>query len=459
LDWTKNGSDPEYPMMMRFLKECFKIAEILLFILVVPTVVFYFIALPWPFFLDISYYVIVGLFIFQSALSYWYTTSVFKSKVFVPLPAAENKPVPRTTFIVSAYLPNEVSVVEATLVNILQNIKRPAEGIEVVLAYNTPQMEPLELKLREMTYRWSELILANAHGSRSKSENLNHAIELASGDMIVLLDADHLISGDCIARAWRWLDEGYDVVQGLCKIRNTADGIIPQIVGVEFEIMYGVNHPSRSILFDTSLFGGSNGYWKADAIRKIRFDTDMLTEDIDTTLRGILAGLRFVHDRSIVSTELAPVTLGGLWFQRKRWSQGWFQCSLKYQLAMWKTKYLNLAQKFLWTTLLLWRVIYDVVGSLLFPVVLAFWLHQGRVILPVNAFIVFALFFTMLSGPYQTIVAFKNATLPRGPTRHYVFFSFFVWAYTIFKTVVHLVAIRDELAGEHLWVISKRGKA
>jgi cellulose synthase/poly-beta-1,6-N-acetylglucosamine synthase-like glycosyltransferase len=446
-------------MTLRSLKEWFKVGEILLFILVLPTVVFYYLSLQWPLFLDISYYTIVGLFIFQSALSYWYTTSVFNRKVFVPLPTAKNQPIPRTTFIVSAYLPNEVSVVEATLVNILQNVIRPADGIEVILAYNTPHMEPLELKLREISYQQPELILANAHGSRSKSENLNHAIELASGDMIVLLDADHLILGDCLARAWRWLDEGYDVVQGLCKIRNTSEGIVPQIVGIEFEIMYGVNHPSRSIIFDTSLFGGSNGYWKPDAIRKIRFDVDMLTEDIDTTLRGILAGLHFVHDKTIVSTELAPVTLEGLWYQRKRWSQGWFQCSFKYQLAMWKTKYLNLGQKFLWSTLLVWRVIYDVVGSLLFPVVLAFWLHLGRVTLPVNAFIVFALFFTMLNGPYQTVIAFKNATPPRASVWQYVFYSFAVWAYTLFKTVVHLVAIRDELAGEHSWVISKRGKA
>ena len=28
----------------------------------------------------------------------------------------------------------------------------------------------------------------------------------------------------------------------------------------------------------------------------------------------------------------------------------------------------------------------------------------------------------------------------------------------LLKTVVHMVAIRDELAGEHAWVISKRGK-
>jgi len=443
-------------MRMGRLEEWFKVLEVLLLIVVMPTIVFYLLGCRWPIVLPVSYHVVVGLFILQSALSYWYTTSVFTNRKFIPLPAAQNKPVPRTTFIVSAYLPNEVSVVEETLLNVLRNVERPAEGMEVILVYNTPSLEPIEIKLRELAYQYPELVLANAYGSRSKSENLNYAIDLTTGSMIALIDADHRVSADCLSRAWRWLDEGYDVAQGLCKIRNMEDSFIAKIVGIEFEIIYGVNHPSRSIVFDTSLFGGSNGYWKAEVLKKVRFSENMLTEDIDSTLRGILAGYRFVHDRSIVSTELAPTTGSGLWFQRKRWSQGWFQCSVRYQWAIWRTKYLNLAQKFLWTTLLLWRVSYDVLSSLLFPIVFAFWFRAGKIVLPVDAYIVFAFFFTMLNGPYQTLVAFKNASKPRAPVKDYFLYSFTVFAYTLFKTLVHLAAIRDEFAKERSWVVSKR---
>lgn len=446
-------------MTVRGLKEWGKVAEVLFVLAIGATAIFYEISLKWPLFLDISYYFVVTLLVLQSALSYWFTTSVFNNKKFIPLPSAENKPVPRTTFIVSAYLPNEIVVIEATLLNILQHVKRPANGIEVILAYNTPHVEALELKLRQLAYQWPELVLANAYGSRSKSENLNYAIDLASGEMVVLLDADHWVSGNCLALAWRWLDEGYDVVQGRCKVRNCAEGLIAKMVEIEFEIIYGVNHPSRSIIFDTSLFGGSNGYWKIATLKKVRFDENMLTEDIDSTVRGILAGYRFVHDRTIVSTEVAPTTISGLWYQRKRWSQGWFQCSTKYQWAMWRTRYLNLPQKFIWTTLLSWRVFFDVASSLLFPIVFAFWFHVGKIAFPVNAYILFAMIFTLLSGPYQALVAYKNAAFPRAPVWEYLFYSFFVWPFTVFKTLVHMVAIRDQLAGEHSWVISKRGKA
>jgi cellulose synthase/poly-beta-1,6-N-acetylglucosamine synthase-like glycosyltransferase len=307
-------------------------------------------------------------------------------------------------------------------------------------------------------YKWPQLILANAYGSRSKSENLNYALEIASGEMIVLLDADHLVSADCLQRAWRWLDEGYNVVQGRCKIRNGRINPISALVEVEFEAIYGISHYAKSKLFDSALFGGTNGYWRSSTVKELKFDPQRLTEDIDTTLRAILKGNHIVHDRSIVSTELAPENLGSLWFQRKRWAQGWFQCSVKYQWAVFNSQFLNLFQKFMWTTLLMWRVTYDILSHLLFPVVFAFWMTRGKIELPMNSFIWFALFFVMLSGPFEALVAYKNAAAPRAPARQYFYYAFFAFWYTLFKNTIQIVAIRDELLGNKEWVVSVRRK-
>jgi len=433
-----------------------KIFEILLVFLVIPTLIFYLISLRWPDFLNYAYYFIVWLFVFQSGLSYTYSLSAFRRKIFRELPTAKHAIIPKTTFIVTAYLPNELEVIEDTLLNILEHIQRPQDGIELILVYNTPRMEGIEPRLRELAYKWPELILANAYDSRSKSENLNYALEIASGEMIVLLDADHLVAPDCLKRAWRWLDEGYNVVQGRCKIRNGRRSPVSALVEVEFEVIYGISHYAKSKLFDSTLFGGTNGYWRSALIKKLKFNPERLTEDIDTTLRAILQGNHIVHDRSIISTELAPETLTGLWFQRKRWAQGWFQCSLKYQMAILESKFLNIFQKFMWTTLLMWRVIYDILSHLLFPIVFAFWLIKGRIELPMNSFIWFALFFVMLSGPFEALVAYKNASLPRARVWQYLYYAFFAFGYTLFKNMIQVVAIRDELLGKREWVVSQR---
>jgi cellulose synthase/poly-beta-1,6-N-acetylglucosamine synthase-like glycosyltransferase len=436
--------------------EWFKILEVIFFLLIIPTFVFYFVGLYWPPFLNFAYYFFIWLFVSQAGLSYSYSLSAFRHKIFKELPAAKHLPVPKTTFIVSAYLPNEIEVIEDTLRNILERIQRPEGGLELILAYNCPHMEEIELRLRELTYKWPEFILANAYGSKSKSENLNYTLELASGEMIVLLDADHLVAPDCLRRAWRWLDEGYTVVQGRCKIRNGLNSYITALTEVEFETIYGVSHYAKSLMFDSALFGGTNGYWRSSVIKQIKFDPKKLTEDIDTTLRAILQGNRIVHDRSIISTELSPETLTGLWFQRKRWAQGWFQCSLKYQKAVLMSKFLNVIQKFMWTTLLMWRVVYDILSHLLFPVVFAFWLTRGKIELPMNGFTWFALFFVMFSGPFESLVAYKNASQPRPRTWQFFYYAFLAFWYTLFKNTIQVVAIRDELLGNRDWVVSKR---
>lgn len=432
-----------------------KLGEFFLIFLILPVVLFWAIAQEWPGFLRFSYFFLVTLFVLQSAMSYLQTASALIPSGWDNRPAEPATPVPRTTFIVSAYLPNEVTVIEATLLNLLQNVQRPEDGIEVILAYNTPQLMELEKRLRELTKLHPELILANAYGSRSKSQNQNYALDLASGEMIVLLDADHLVASDCLTRAWRWLENGFDVVQGRCTIRNGKSGLVSALVSVEFQTIYGVSHFAKFRLFRTALFGGSNGYWRASVLKAIRFRNDRLTEDIDATLRATLNGCRFIHDRSILSSEEAPLTWTGLWFQRKRWAQGWYQCSVSHQKAVWQSQYLNRRQKFLWTTLLMWRVFYDLVSHLLFPVLAAYWLCRGRIELPVTPYVLFAVCFTMLSGPCEMIAAWIHS-VPRYSPLRYLLFGAVTFFYTIYKNIIQVIAIRDELAGSKEWVMTTR---
>lgn len=435
-----------------------KIFEVIFVFLILNTIIFYLIANKAMFILWFGYYFTITLFAMQGTLSYVYSISAFKRRKFEDESATEEMTVPKTTFIVSAYLPNEVEVLEATLINIIEKVKRPKDGIEVILGYNTPHMDPLELKLRELAYRYPELILANAYKSKSKSENLNYTLEIASGEMIVLLDADHIVMPDCLSKAWRWLVKGYDAVQGRCRVRNGGESLITRLVEVEFDVIYGVNHFAKTIVFDSSLFGGSNGYWKSSVIKRVKFNEKLLTEDIDASLRAILSGARIIHDRSIISSETAPETIGDLWFQRKRWAQGWFQVSLKYQIAILKTKYLNINQKFLWTTLLMWRVFYDLMTHFLFPIVFAFWLHQGHVSFPMNKYVWYCVLITLTSGPFETIVAYKNAVRPRSSVWRYALYGMCTFPYTLFKNTLQVVAMRDELLGKRDWVISSRRK-
>ncbi|HEY9735415.1 MAG TPA: glycosyltransferase family 2 protein, partial [Trichocoleus sp.] len=243
--------------------------------------------------------------------------------------ALTSDPVPPVSMVVVAYLPNEQSIILETLEHILTQVQWPASRLEVILAYNTPTTLPVEADLHMLSRRYPALKLLRVENSTSKAENLNAALEIVTGEMTCIFDADHHPSPDCLERAWEWLRQGrYDLVQGRNVIRNHDQNWLTHLVAVEFECLYGVSHFGRSLLVDTALFGGSNGYWRTSALRQICFRSTMLTEDIDATLRALMKGYRIVHDPLILTTELAPEDVPALWSQRRRWSQGWLEVAL-----------------------------------------------------------------------------------------------------------------------------------
>lgn len=431
-----------------------KIVEFGIAFLILPTIVFTLIAPHYPVVLRVSYYTLVGVFVVQALMSYVNILAAVPAAVprLPPEPPGGLPPTPRATFLVSAYLPNEVGVIEETLLHLLKDIRRPAADIEVILAYNSEHLVGVEDRLQKLAAEWPELILANAYKSRSKSENINYALDLASGEIVCMLDADHHPAPECLDRAWHWLAAGYDCVQGHCKIRNGDKSVLAAVVEVEFEGIYGLSHQARTIIFHTGLFGGSNAFWKKSALKALRFRTDMLTEDIDVSLRGLLAGYRITHDRNLVSTELAPENVASWWYQRKRWAQGWFQVSMKHAGAVLRSRTLSFGPKFNWIWLLIWRIVYDVICHFLFPIVFAYWFWRQEVVLPLNLFIALAVFLTLFSGPLEALVSYKNAVKPRFPFRRLVLYSSLVFLYTMAKNMLQMISIRDEWTGKRDWI-------
>jgi cellulose synthase/poly-beta-1,6-N-acetylglucosamine synthase-like glycosyltransferase len=365
--------------------------------------------------------------------------------------------VPRCSFIVVAYLPNEQDIILETLQHILTTVHRPADGLELVLAYNTPVDLPIEADLHLFAKSHPELRLLRVEGSHSKAENINAALEIVTGRVTCILDADHHPSADCFIRAWRWLEAGYDVVQGRNVIRNHNYSLLTQNIAVEFESLYGVSHPAKSFLTDSTIFGGSNGYWRTEALQKIRFNPIMLTEDIDATMRTLLNGYRIVHDRSIVATELAPEDFNSFWFQRKRWAQGWLEVSFKYQRRVWRSPHFTLWQKIYWTYLLYYCVVYSLCALQILPLILSMFLFHGYLPPSDNAYLWFSTVITFFSGFYQTAITMKVAAIPY-PTRYFAQHAVLIFLYTTLKNMISTVGLYDHLSGQNSWVVTPRGK-
>lgn len=366
--------------------------------------------------------------------------------------------VPKCSLVVAAYLPNEQHIILNTLDHILNTMERPEAGLEVILAYNRPERLPVEDRLEQMAQQYPELKLLCVEGSRSKAHNINAALEIVTGEVTGILDADHHPNPDCFTRAWRWLaNYRYSAVQGRNIIRNQDVNFMTRMIAVEFECIYGVSHPAKSLLVDTGVFCGANGYWRTEVLKKIGFSSKMLTEDIDASFRTLLSGHNIVHDPSIVVTELAPVDVRSFWFQRKRWAQGWLEVTLKYQGRIARSLRLDSWQKFYWTLLLVYSAGFHFIALQTFPITLSLTLAGSSAPDIAPEYIWTMTILTLASGPVQTLAAWIVRTDDvRHSAKDFWIYCAFIPFYCVFKSVIAITAIYDHIVGNDEWVVTRR---
>ena len=376
-----------------------------------------------------------------------------------PLELAE---LPTLSAIVSAYLPNERELVLETIVHLATEMRVAPGRLQIILAYNTPadipDVEGMLASLAALNVAFTPL---RVPGSRSKAENINAALALVRGEVTLLLDADHRPARDAAVRALRWFGAGYDIVQGRCVIREHAANWLARVVAVEFEQIYAVAHAGRSLAFDTAVFGGTNGWWRTSVLREIGMDDQMLTEDIDASVRALLAGYRTIHDRTIISTELAPPTARAWWGQRLRWAQGWFEVTLRHQAAIIRSPRLSGELKLYWTYLLGWRELFPLLSLQIFALLLADAMLGRPFTWFSQPFLLITTVVTLIAGPLAAIVTYKVALASqRRELRRW----FFIYAagsllYTIVKNTVAMVANVRELVGQRSWIVTSRSGA
>jgi cellulose synthase/poly-beta-1,6-N-acetylglucosamine synthase-like glycosyltransferase len=376
-------------------------------------------------------------------------------------PEALEEPLPAASAIIAAYLPNE----SATIVDTIEAFLRVEYSgpLQVVLAYNTPRPLPVESTLRRLAAQNDRLVLLKVEGSTSKAQNVNAALAMTSGEFTGVFDADHHPEKDAFVRAARWLTNGYDVVQGHCVIRNGGASFLARTVAVEFESIYAVSHPGRAQLHGFGIFGGSNGYWRSDVLRRVRMRQRMLTEDIDASIRAVLSGAKIASDPALLSYELAPTTVRDLTRQRLRWAQGWCQVSGKYVGGVLSSTTTTARQKAGLLFLLGWREVYPWLSLQMIPLLAYVLIARpgGKSVHWAMPFFLLTSVLTLAVGLVQSVFAYLLAhPSVRVHRRWFVVYALVGGIfYTEFKNTLARVAHLKQLSGEREWNVTPRTSA
>jgi cellulose synthase/poly-beta-1,6-N-acetylglucosamine synthase-like glycosyltransferase/GGDEF domain-containing protein len=383
----------------------------------------------------------------------------FRAVGAVEVPVREGA-CPPATAIIAAYLPNEAATIVDTVANLLRQ-DYPGD-FQVIVSYNSPQRLPIEDTLEELAAHDSRLLLLRVEASTSKAQNVNAALAHVRGEFVGIFDADHHPAQGSFSRAWQWLSNGHDVVQGHCVVRNGDASWVARLIAVEFETIYAVSHPGRARLHGFGIFGGSNGYWRRDALRQIRMQR-MLTEDIEASMRSLRGGFNIVSDPGLVSTELAPTTMGALWGQRMRWAQGWTQTARRHLRPALTSDRLSGRQKLGAWFLLGWAQVVPWVTIQVIPILgFTAWRDGGLGHLDwlVPLFVLLSIF-TLSVGGAQAIFAYVLGD-PRIRHHRAWFVLYAIHSMLWFgelKNLIARVAQLKEVIGERHWRVTPRGAA
>jgi cellulose synthase/poly-beta-1,6-N-acetylglucosamine synthase-like glycosyltransferase len=367
---------------------------------------------------------------------------------------------PSLSVVVAAYLPNEQDIIVETLRHVLRVVQVPSDKLQVILAYNTPSELDVEAILARLGQTSAQIMPLKVEGSTSKAHNVRAALPHLTGEMTVLLDADHQPAADAPARAWRWLTLGYDIVQGRCIVRNPQDSLHTRMVAIEFEQMYAVGHQGRSMLADTAIFGGTNGWWRTSTLQAIGMDPRMLTEDIESAVRSIRAGYKLIHDRSVISTELSTGSFKAWWSQRLRWAQGWLQVALRHQEAMLTTPHLSRFQRLYWAYMLTWGGIFPIFAMGAVSLLIADLATAHPLKLYSDPYLVFTTIVTMATMVLIKVVTWRVASpqARRVGKRWMLAYVLLTPVYGTLKNAVALTAGLREVAAIDEWVVTSRAR-
>lgn len=160
----------------------------------------------------------------------------------------------------------------------------------------------------------------NAH---AKAGNINVALPRTEGELVFVLDADHVPLPDALdALVGYFEDEQVALVQTPHDFYNHDSVQHYQIGRHEQSVFFSVIMPGKD-RHGAAFWCGSGALIRREALLSIGgVATETIAEDFHTTIKLHAAGWKSRYHDEILTQGLAPHDLGGYLLQRDRWARG-----------------------------------------------------------------------------------------------------------------------------------------
>lgn len=271
---------------------------------------------------------------------------------------------PTVSLVVPAH--NEASVIEQTL-DYLMKIEYPANKLQIIIADDgsTDDTAKIVRKYKRTHDKDNKLqIFSQINGG--KADVLNNAIrKMATGKLVMCLDADSLIAPDAVEKAVAYFRDRR-IVALASNVNIMENGTILGLAQ-RFEYLISYHMKKAQSFYNIEyIIGGIGSMFRRSMLDKVNlYDTNTMTEDIDLTMKIIAKGnkrtrVAYAPD-ALTYTEAVP-SFKSLITQRFRWKYGRMQTFLKNYQVFFSTNKKH-------TKVLTWFILpYAIIQELLFIV-------------------------------------------------------------------------------------------
>jgi peptidoglycan/xylan/chitin deacetylase (PgdA/CDA1 family)/spore germination protein YaaH/GT2 family glycosyltransferase len=243
----------------------------------------------------------------------------------IGLPREPMGTLPLLTVIIPAF--NEERVIETSVRGILGS---DYDHLEVIVADDGSKDRTSAIVAEAFGDDPRVRLMTLVNGGKAKA--LNRALEQASGDIVVALDADTQFEPQTISRLVRWFaNERIGAVAGNAKVGNRVN-LVTRWQAVEYVTAQNIERRALTRFDAIMVVPGAVGAWRRSALEEVGgFPEDTLAEDQDLTIAIQRKGWKIAYDEDAVAWTEAPETLRALGKQRFRWAFGTLQCLWKHR--------------------------------------------------------------------------------------------------------------------------------
>jgi len=189
--------------------------------------------------------------------------------------------------------------------------------------------------LQAMCARLGVTYMTRPRNEMAKAGNVNHAFRQTGGDLILILDADHIPTTDILENTVDW----FRALPRVFLVQTPHFMINPD--PIERNLLKSFSRsPSENEMFyrtiqrgldfwDASFFCGSAAVLRRSALEEVDgFLGETITEDAETALELHSRGYRSIYLERAMVAGLSPETFADFVLQRMRWTQGMVQILL-----------------------------------------------------------------------------------------------------------------------------------